>query len=78
MDEAVTLFTNVDGLTRVVAGPEPLAEARQRLAQAMTDKKAPPGIMEIWSRRGVTDRFIFREDKEASEEMTETSEAFEE
>jgi hypothetical protein len=78
MDEAVTLFTDVNGITRVVAGPEQITEARKRLAQAMADKKSPPGTMEIWSRRGVTDRFVFRPAEDDIEEPAEPGEAFEE
>lgn len=78
MDEAVTLFTDGNGITRVVAGPEQITEARQRLAAAMTDEKSPPGTMEIWSRRGVTDRFIFRVPEDDIEDPAEPGEAFEE
>lgn len=77
MDEAVTLFINVDGATRVVAGPEPITEARKRISQAMADKKAEPGTMEIWSRRGVTDRFVFREPDDEDEELPQPLESFE-
>ena len=41
----------------------------------MADKKAEPGTMEIWSRRGVTDRFVFRELED--EEIQEPLEPFE-
>jgi hypothetical protein len=78
MDEAVTLFTDEDGITRVVAGPEQITEARKRLAQAMADKSSKPGTMEIWSRRGVTDRFVFRATEEEAEESPDPTEAFEE
>ena len=78
MDEAVTLFTDVNGITRVVAGPEQITEARKRLARAMADKSSKPGTMEIWSRRGVTDRFVFRVTEEEAEESPEPTEAFEE
>ena len=78
MDEAVTLFTDEDGITRVIAGPEQITEARKRLAQAMADKSSKPGTMEIWSRRGVTDRFVFRAAEEEAEDSPEPTEAFEE
>ena len=77
MDEAVTLFIDLDGASRVVAGPESITEARKRLAQTMADKKAEPGTMEIWSRRGVTDRFVFREPEDETEEIQEPLEPFE-
>ena len=77
MDEAVTLFIDPDGASRVVAGPESITEARKRLAQTMADKKAAPGMTEIWSRRGVTDRFVCREPEDETEEIQEPLEPFE-
>ena len=47
-------------------------------AQAMADKSSKPGTMEIWSRRGVTDRFVFRAAEEEADESPEPTEAFEE
>jgi hypothetical protein len=43
----------------------------------MADKKAAPGMTEIWSRRGVTDRFVCREPEDETEEIQEPLEPFE-
>ena len=55
---AITCFTS--GLeTKVVSGPEPFAAAKDKLRAAMQSGHAP-GVWEIWTSDGISDRFIFK------------------
>jgi hypothetical protein len=59
MDQAITVFIGSEGEASIVAGPEALRTARAKMAKAMTGEWTEAGIMEIWTQRGVTDRFSF-------------------
>lgn len=64
MDQAITVFLPADGEVRIVAGPEALNAARTKMAKAMTGEWIEAGVMEIWTQRGVTDRFSFGDQKQ--------------
>jgi len=56
---AITCFTAPGLETKVVSGPEPFQAAKDKLRAAMRDGHAP-GVWEIWTNDGISDRFTFK------------------
>lgn len=78
MQTAITVFTPHGQPAEILHGPEALEVAKERLHAAMRSGNHDSGRVEIWTARGVTDRFIFRnpgEDKAPNDEDCEPDES---
>lgn len=60
MQTAITVFIPHGKPLEILHGPETLEAAKERLHIAMRSGHHDPGCVEIWTAKGVTDRFVFK------------------